>query len=217
MGMFDEVICNHELFGIHRGETKQTKDLHCLEGALEKYEITSSGRLEFLEYTTEDRSDSAQEGFARWGGSMTMVFTGERRDLNYHGWLYLSCFGRANFTEGTLVEFEPEPGQPSESERSDEASVAGETNKQRGIFESNPNRDFRMAIRSATIGKRFRRAELPGLNELEAFIDEVSHEVRSKLAWLLNKSLGIDTNAIRHFLKDKSIAEDWLRFEQESE
>jgi hypothetical protein len=34
MGMFDEVICNHELFGVHKGETHQTKDLHCCGGLL---------------------------------------------------------------------------------------------------------------------------------------------------------------------------------------
>ena len=85
MGMFDEVLCNHELFRVHKGEVHQTKDLHCLDGALEKYEITPSGRLEFLEYTTEDRSDPTLEGIARWCGSMAMVFTGGRRDLNYHG------------------------------------------------------------------------------------------------------------------------------------
>jgi hypothetical protein len=27
MGMFDEVLCNHDLFGEHRGETHQTKSL----------------------------------------------------------------------------------------------------------------------------------------------------------------------------------------------
>ena len=56
MGMFDEVLCNHELFGEHKGETHQTKDLHWFGGLLEKYEITPSGRLESLEYTSEDRS-----------------------------------------------------------------------------------------------------------------------------------------------------------------
>ena len=40
MGMFDEVLCNHELFGVHKGETHQTKDLHWLGGLLDKYEIT---------------------------------------------------------------------------------------------------------------------------------------------------------------------------------
>lgn len=49
MGMFDEVFCNHALFGVHQGETHQTKDLHPLGGMLEKYEITPAGRLELLE------------------------------------------------------------------------------------------------------------------------------------------------------------------------
>ncbi|MGA2727211.1 MAG: hypothetical protein ABSE96_05325 [Terracidiphilus sp.] len=60
-------------------------------------------------------------------------------------------------------------------------------------------------------------SELPGLNELEDFVNEISPAVRSKLAWQINKSMGLDTNAIRQLLKDKSIAEEWLRFEQESE
>jgi hypothetical protein len=69
----------------------------------------------------------------------------------------------------------------------------------------------------AVIGKRFRSAELPGWNELEAFVNEISPALRSRLAWLVNRSQGIDTNAIRQLLKGKSIAEEWLRFEQESE
>ena len=120
MGMFDEVLCNHELFGEHKGETHQTKGLHWLGGLLEKYEITPSGRLEFLEYTTEDRSDPTLKGIARWGGSRTMAFTGGRRDLDYHGWLYLSCFGRAKFTDGTMIAFESELDQPGEPEDPDE-------------------------------------------------------------------------------------------------
>jgi hypothetical protein len=95
MGMFDEVLCNNDLFGAHRGETHQTKSLHCLGGALEHYEITPSERLEFLEYVTEDRSDPNARGTARLRGMMTMVFTGGRRDMNHHGWIELSCFGQA--------------------------------------------------------------------------------------------------------------------------
>lgn len=45
----------------------------------------------------------------RFAGSLTPVFTVARRNLNYHGWLDLSCFGRAKFTDGTIVAFEPEP------------------------------------------------------------------------------------------------------------
>jgi len=115
MGLFDEVVCNHELFGLHRGETHQTKDLHWFGGFLDQYEITPSGRLEFLEYTTEDRANPNAKGWERLKGSMTRVFSGGRRDLNYHGWLYLSCFGRAKFTDGTMVEWEPEPNPSSES------------------------------------------------------------------------------------------------------
>jgi hypothetical protein len=47
MGMFDEVLCNHQLFGVHKGETHQTKDLHWLGGALDMYEITPSGRFAY--------------------------------------------------------------------------------------------------------------------------------------------------------------------------
>jgi len=207
------VLCNHELFGEHKGETYQTKDLHDCGGLFELYEIAPSGRLEFLVYAVEDRSDPNAQGIARWAGSMTRVYTGGRRDLNYHGWLYLSCFGRAKFTEGTMVAFEPEPKWPIDSEDPEGAGKAGE---ERGEFESDPNREFRTLIRSPFAGKRFRMSELPGLYELEAFVDEISPDVRSKLAWQINKWLGLDTNAIRQMLTDKSTAEEWLRFEKES-
>jgi hypothetical protein len=133
MGMFDEVLCNHELFGAHRGETQQTKDLHWLGGLLDNYEITPSGRLEFLEYTVEDRSNPTLESIERLFGMMTRIFTGGRRDLNYHVWLYLSCFGRAKFTDGTLVAFEPEPVQPRETEDPDDV---GKNSSQLGKSES---------------------------------------------------------------------------------
>jgi len=214
MGLFDSVGCNHELFGRHRGERHQTKDLHWLGGHLDKYEITPSGRLEFLEYITEDRSDPNAQGIDRFAGMMATIYTGGRRDLNYHGWLYLSGFGRAKFTDGAMVAFEPEP---SESKKPDETNRAADSGEWSGLFESDPNRDFREPIRSAYIGKTFRISELPGLNELEAFVNEISPEVRSRLAWLLNRFLGLDTNALRQSLEDKSIAEDWLRFERESE
>jgi hypothetical protein len=214
MGMFDEVLCNHELFGVHKGEAHQTKDLHWLGGLLDNYEITPSGRLEFLVYAVEDRSDPTLKGITRLAGSMARVFTGGRRDLNFHGWLYLSCFGRAKFTEGTIVAFEPEPKWPIVSEDPDESSKPGE---ERDEFESDPNREFRMPIRSALVGKTFRMSELPRLNELEAFVNEISPAVRSKLAWQVNKSLSLDTNVIRRLLNDKSIANEWLRFEEEAE
>lgn len=132
MGMFDDVLCNHVSFGIHQGETHQTKSLHPLGGALEKYEITPSGRLEFLEYRTEDRSDPNAQGIWRLGGSAAVILTGKRRDMNFHGWLELSCFGRAKFTDGTLVGFEQEAEIVSDNALSDEGATndqmsAGET------------------------------------------------------------------------------------------
>ena len=75
-------------------------------GALEKYEITPAGRLEFLDYRIEDRRDPKAEGTLRLAGAMTMVFTGGRRDLNYHGWLELEGIGRAKFTDGSIVGLE---------------------------------------------------------------------------------------------------------------
>lgn len=101
MGMFDEVLCNNDLFGKHKGERHQTTDLTSLGCTFELYEITPSGRLELLEYTIEDRSDPTAQGWARLRGAMsTTVYTGGRRDVNYHGWLGLSCLGRAKFTAG---------------------------------------------------------------------------------------------------------------------
>jgi hypothetical protein len=150
-------------------------------------------------------------------GMRTTVFAGGRRDLNYHGWLYLSCFGRAKFTDGTMVAFEPEPNQPIETEDPDEVGKAAHSGEESDIAESDPIREARMPIKAAVIGKRFRSAELPGWNELEAFVNEISPALRSRLAWLVNNSMGLDTNSIRQLLEDKSIAEEWSRFEQESE
>lgn len=115
-------------------------------------------------------------------GMRTTVFAGGRRDLNYHGWLYLSCFGRAKFTDGTMVAFEPEPNQPIETEDPDEVGKAAHSGEESDVAESDPIREARMAIKSAVIGKRFRSAELPGWNELEAFVNEISPALRSKLA-----------------------------------
>jgi hypothetical protein len=104
----DEVVCSHPLFGEHSGEKYQTSSLVAIfPGAT--YEVTASGRLELLVFNYEDRSDPDAEGIARLFGALTPVFTGERRDLNYHGWLELSGFGRAKFTDGTLVAFEQFP------------------------------------------------------------------------------------------------------------
>lgn len=113
MSVPDEVLCNHLLFGKHRGEIHQTHSLGpVFPGAT--YEITASGRLELLVCTYEDRSDPNAEGWARLAGSLTPVFTGERHDLNYHGWLSLPSLGRAKFTDGSLVGFEPETSCPGD-------------------------------------------------------------------------------------------------------
>jgi hypothetical protein len=113
LGMFDQVLCNHDLFGEHKGETHQTKDLGSF---LDDYEITPAGRLEFLEYRIEDRSDPNAKGVLRLVGSLTRIFTGKRRDVNYDGWLHLSVFGRARFVDGTIVAFELEPYDESDEE-----------------------------------------------------------------------------------------------------
>lgn len=108
MSMMDEVVCNHQMFREHRGNVYQTDSLDAaFPGG--KYEITSSGRLELLVCTYEDRSDPSAEGIATLFDALTPVFTGERRDVDYHGWLHLSGFGRAKFTDGTMVAFEQFP------------------------------------------------------------------------------------------------------------
>jgi hypothetical protein len=224
MGLSDEVLCNHHLFGVHKGETHRTCDLNA--GIPEEtYEITPSGRLELLEYTVEDRSDPTLEGIMKLFGLMTPVFTGGRRDLNYHGWLKLSFFGRAKFTDGWLVGFEPEPNQPSESEEPEEVDDNPEDVEEcvsaegDSVLESAMEMTHRSEL--AVIAKRFRGADPPSWEELDAFVDLISPIMGSRLAWRLNKSLGLDANAIRKLLEDKSIedgvAEDWLRFEQNSE
>ena len=225
MSMFDEVRCNHELFGVHKGETYETKDIHRLGGLFEQYEITPSGHLELLEYTVENRSNPTLKGLERLRAAMTMVLTGGRRDLNFHGWLELSGLGRAKFTDGVLVAFEPEPNQADEPEECDE--VRNPT--QGGEGSDAPEADFvqdsttEMNRRSelAAIAGTFRGADLPGWDELDAFVNLISPALRAKLAWRLNKSLGINANAIRQLLEDRSIedavAEEWLRFEEESD
>jgi hypothetical protein len=143
MSLFDVVHCNNSLFGVHSGETHQTKDLHWLGGALDQYETTPSGRLEFLEYITVDRGNPNAEELDSLAGAMTIAFTGGRRDLNYHGWLYLSCFGRAKFTDGMLVAFEPEA---SESDRSGEIPSASQSDKESGAAKSDPVPESRTEI-----------------------------------------------------------------------
>src|ERR1700738_1250824 len=106
MSVSDEIRCNHPLFGEHRGEIHETYSLNpVFPGA--RYEITAWGRLELLECTYEDRSDPDAEGWERLAGAMMPVSTGERKDLNYHGWLELWLLGRTKFTDGQLIAFEP--------------------------------------------------------------------------------------------------------------
>ena len=113
VGVLDDVLCNNDLFGDHKGETHCTQTLHqVFPGST--YEITPAGRLELLECTYEDRSDPNAAGCLRLGGMMTPVFTGRRSDVALHGWVEFPRFGRAKFTDGTLVGFEPESDQSLE-------------------------------------------------------------------------------------------------------
>ena len=106
MGVLDDVLCNNDLFGDHKGETHYTQSLHpVFPGST--YEITLAGRLELLECTYEDRSDPNALVCLRLGGMMTPVFTGRRSDVALHGWVEFPRFGRAKFTDGTMVGFEP--------------------------------------------------------------------------------------------------------------
>ncbi len=106
MGVLDDVLCNNDLFGDHKGEMHYTQ---CLNSVFpgSTYEITTAGRLELLECTYEDRSDPNATGFLRLGGMMTPVFTGRRSDVALHGWVEFPGFGRAKFTDGSMVAFEP--------------------------------------------------------------------------------------------------------------
>ena len=106
MGIVDDVLCNHDLFGKHKGETHCTQSLHPrFPGST--YEITPAGRLELLECTYEDRSDPHGPLWMRLGGMLTQVFTGKRSDVELHGWVEFPGFGRAKFTDGTMVAFDP--------------------------------------------------------------------------------------------------------------
>jgi len=106
MGVLDDVLCNNDLFGDHKGETHYTQSLdQIFPGS--NYEITPTGRLELLECTYEDRSDPNAKGCLRLRGIMTPVFTGRRSDVDLHGWIEFPGFGRAKFTDGTMVAFEP--------------------------------------------------------------------------------------------------------------
>lgn len=112
-----EVQCNHELFGEHKGEKHETSSLSDFGSLGEFYEITAAGCLELLECTFEDRSDRNATGWKRLRGAATPVFTGKRQDRRFHGWLEFPGFGRAKFTDGTLVAFEPESDRSHEQNR----------------------------------------------------------------------------------------------------
>jgi hypothetical protein len=63
MGVLDDVVCNNDLFGDHKGEMHCTRSLHpAFPGST--YEITPTGQLELLECTFEDRGDP---NAPRWG------------------------------------------------------------------------------------------------------------------------------------------------------
>lgn len=47
MGMFDEVVLDHELFGSHKGEKHQTKSLDSMGSAFELYESPLQGGSSF--------------------------------------------------------------------------------------------------------------------------------------------------------------------------
>lgn len=105
MRVLDDVICNNDLFGKYKGETHYTQSLNpVFPGST--YEITPSGRLELLECTYEDRSDPNAQGLEQLAGIMTPVFTGQRRDMDWHGWVEFPGFGGAKFTNGTMIAFE---------------------------------------------------------------------------------------------------------------
>jgi hypothetical protein len=122
MGVLDDVLCNNDLFGDHRGETHRTQSLHrVFPGST--YEITPAGRLELLECTYEDRSDPNAPGCQRFAGILTPVFTGQRCDIALHGWLEFPGLGQAKFTDGTMVSFEPEPEQNNTAIRQEQTGT----------------------------------------------------------------------------------------------
>lgn len=116
MGVLDDVLCNNDLFGKHKGEMHCTQSLHAVFPG-STYEITPHGRLELLECTYEDHSDPHAPRWLRLGGMLTPVFTGKRSDVAQHGWVEFPGFGRAKFIDGTMTAFE------SESDRSTPAPL----------------------------------------------------------------------------------------------
>jgi hypothetical protein len=122
MGVLDDVLCNNDLFGEHKGETHRTQSLHpVFPGST--YEITPTGRLELLECTYEDRSDPNAPRWLRLGGMMTPVFTGQRSDAALHGWVEFPGFGRAKFPDGNLVAFELESDQSLEQDQTPSTGI----------------------------------------------------------------------------------------------
>jgi hypothetical protein len=110
MGVLDDVLCNNDLFGKHKGETHPTQGLNPVFPE-STYEITPSGHLERLECTYEDRSEPNAPGWKQFVGLMTPVFTGQRHDMDLYGWIEFPGVGRAKFTDGTMVAFEPNSDQ----------------------------------------------------------------------------------------------------------
>jgi hypothetical protein len=122
MRPFDDVLCNNDLFGDHKGETHCTQSLNSVFPG-SKYEITPMGRLELLECTYEDRSDPNASRWLRLAGMMTPVFTGQRSKVALHGWVEFPGFGRAKFTDGTMVAFVPASEQSDLEETTSTPSV----------------------------------------------------------------------------------------------
>lgn len=57
---------------------------------------------------------------------MTPVFTGQRRDMDLHGWVEFPDFGQAKFTDGTMITFDVDSDQSTPvpmQERSGTSSV----------------------------------------------------------------------------------------------
>ena len=126
VGLCEDVLCNNDLFGEHKGEKHRTASLDAVFPGAD-YEITPNGRLELLECNFEDRSDPNAQGAMRLAGIMTPVFTGERRDMNFHGCIVFPDFGRAKFTDGTLTDFLPDADSEQKLNCAQEKSAPAET------------------------------------------------------------------------------------------
>lgn len=165
--------------------------------ALEKYEITAVGRLEFLEYKIEDRSDPKAEGMFRLTGFMAMVFTGGRRDLNFHGWLELTGIGRAKFTDGVIVglELSDEYVEPIERGNSaDPLPSEGEPNSE-GLKVGSE-----LALQEAQVGSLGREFSgiLPTTDPsryLSAFFQELNR-LKPPKSWALSHAITYQQNSL---------------------